>query len=467
MRLTTIRSEGLAHNSYFISNGSEALVVDPRRDCKIYTQLARNTCTKIRYILESHRNEDYVVGSLELHELTQAEILHGKQLPFKYGAGLEDQETLRIGDLRVKALHTPGHTDESFCFAVSSSEKTETPTMVFTGDTLFVGSIGRTDLKGKKAQPEQAEKLHTSLQEKVLPLGDGVLVYPAHGAGSVCGSGISNLLMSTLGYEKETNPFLKMTKEEFVEAAAMQELIAPRYFSKMEEYNLQGPPRLHGISPPKPLTADEFEAEMTETDSITVDTRKPYSFIGSHIPQALSLWLGGGTAVYAAWILDYDKRILLVTERRHDVIRATRHLWRLGFDNIFGFLCDGMDSWQEQGKPLGHAHTLSPSNLEERLEKYVVLDVREPSEWTTEGVIEGAQKIFFADLSQEVDKLNRNRRYAVTCSVGNRSSIAVSILKQRGFGEVSNLLGGMTAWQTLGYPTIKIGKEGAVPAIVQ
>jgi hydroxyacylglutathione hydrolase len=146
---------------------------------------------------------------------------------------------------------------------------------------------------------------------------------------------------------------------------------------------------------------------------------------------------------------------------------ATRHFWRVGFDNIFGYLCNGMNSWQEDGRPISHAHTLPPSELKERFERYVVLDVREPSEWHGEGTIDGAQKIFFVDLTQEADRLNRNRRYAVICSVGNRSSIAVSILRQKGFGAVSNVLGGMTAWQALGYPTVRAVKNGGVPAIVQ
>jgi hydroxyacylglutathione hydrolase len=467
MKLLTVRSEGLAHNSYFLFDDSEAVVVDPRRDCRIYAQLAKKTCTKIRYILETHRNEDYVVGSLELRELTKAEIFHGKQLPFKYGTGLEDQETLRVGNLQIQALHTPGHTDESFCYAVIDSDKTKVPTMVFTGDTLFLGSIGRTDLQGKKAQPGQAEKLHASLREKLLPLGDGVLVYPAHGAGSVCGSGINDHHVGTLGHEKEVNPYLKMSKDAFMEAALAQELVVPRYFARMEELNLNGPPRLRGLPLPRPLEVDEFEAEMMETDSVVVDTRKPYAFVGSHIPRALSFWLGGGTAVYAAWVLDYNQRMLFVTERKHDVMRATRHFWRVGFDNIFGYLCNGMNSWQEDGRPISHAHTLPPSELKERFERYVVLDVREPSEWHGEGTIDGAQKIFFVDLTQEADRLNRNRRYAVICSVGNRSSIAVSILRQKGFGAVSNVLGGMTAWQALGYPTVRAVKNGGVPAIVQ
>ncbi len=460
MKMFTVKSEGLAHNSYFLFDGKEAVVIDPRRDCKIYTHLARKTCAKIRYILETHRNEDYVIGSLELQDLTKSEIYHGGQLAFKYGCTVEDGEKLKVGSLKIQVLQTPGHTNESLCYSIVNTEKDKQPTLVFSGDTLFVGSIGRTDLQGKDAQPKQAEKLYTSLHEKLLPLGDGVMVYPAHGAGSVCGSGISNQPMTTLGYERKTNPYLKMGKEEFVEAAIAQELIVPSYFAKMEEYNQKGAPRLLGLPLPKPFDVAEFGAEATETDSVVVDTRMPYAFAGSHIPNALSFWLGGGTAVYAAWILGYEQRILLVTERKEDVMRATKHLWRVGFDNVFSFLCKGMSEWQEQGKPISHLQTLSASDLRERLVRYLVLDVREPSEWRQEGTIEGAQKIFFADLVRQADGLSRNKRYAVTCSVGNRASIAASILSLKGFGDVSNVLGGMMAWQSLGYPTVKPKENG-------
>jgi hydroxyacylglutathione hydrolase len=455
MKLYTIKSEGLSHNSYMLIDGEEAAVVDPRRDCKVYMHLANRNCVKIRYIFETHRNEDYVVGSRELQNLSKAEICHSKLLAFKYGEhNLDDGESLTVGELKIKALSTPGHTDESLCYAVSDTAKTSDSMMVFTGDTLFVGSVGRTDLQGKAAQPKQAEKLFTSLHEKLLPLGDGVLVYPAHGAGSVCGSGIGVQPFSTLGYEKKTNLYLKLDKEDFVQRVSAQEMIVPPYFVKMETYNLQGPPLLRGLPTPKPLSATEFEAQMAEADSVVVDTRLPNAFAGSHVPGSLSLWLGGGTAVYPGWVLDYEQRILLVAERKGDVARTARHFWRVGFDNVLGYLCGGVSEWQEQAKPISHIHTLSAAELKANLERYVVLDVREPSEWHREGTIEGAQRVFFGDLAQKADGLSRNKRYAVVCSVGKRSSIAASILKRKGF-EVINVLGGMTAWQTLGYPTVK------------
>jgi hydroxyacylglutathione hydrolase len=458
MKMYTIKSEGIAHNSYMLIDGEESAVFDPRRDCKIYAHLARKNCSKIRYIFETHRNEDYVVGSPELQSLSNAEICHSKQLPFKYGDhNLDDGESLKFGNLKIKAINTPGHTDESLCYAVSDLTKTAAPFMVFTGDTLFVGSVGRTDLQGKEKQSAQAEKLYTSLHEKLLPLGEGVLVYPAHGIGSVCGSEIGEQASTSLGYEGQTNPFLKLCKEAFVQRCLAQELIVPDYFAKMEVYNLSGASQLRGLRSPKPLSVADFEEEMAEADSVVVDTRLPNAFAGSHVPGSLNIWLGGGTAVYSGWVLDYDQRILLVVERKNDLARVARHFWRLGFDNVYGFLCTGISGWQAEGKPINHIQTLSVSELKENSERYLVLDVRESSEWQ-EGVIEGAVRVFFADLPRRADGLNRNKRYAVICSVGNRASIAASILKRKGF-EVSNVLGGMTAWTKVGYPTVTLRKE--------
>ncbi len=262
MKLEVIKSEGLAHNSYYLSDEQEAVVIDPRRDCKIYSELAKKECTKIKYILETHRNEDYVIGSLELQNMTEAEIGHSNALSFKYGEqNLADGDTLNFGNTKIKAINTPGHTNESLCYIVYTSEST-LASIVFTGDTLFAGSVGRTDLYGKTIQSAQAEKLYNSLQENILPLGDHVLIYPSHGAGSVCGHSISGQEPTSMGYEKKTNPYLQLSKEDFIQKVVSEELVVPRYFRKMEEYNLNGPPLLSDLSYPKPFSLEEFEDEM-------------------------------------------------------------------------------------------------------------------------------------------------------------------------------------------------------------
>jgi hydroxyacylglutathione hydrolase len=456
MKLKTIKSEGLAHNSYYLSDEGEAVVIDPRRDCEIYTQLAKQECAEIRYILETHRNEDYVVGSLELQNITEAEIAHSNALSFKYGEhNLADGDTLNVGKVKIRALHTPGHTNESLCYIAYPPESAEAM-MIFTGDTLFAGSVGRTDLYGKTAQPAQAEKLYSSLHEKLLPLGDHVLVYPAHGAGSVCGHSISGQEPTTIGYEKKTNPYLKLGKEEFIKKSISEELIVPLYFKKMEEYNQNGPLLLSELAYPKSFALPVFEEEMQEQNMIVIDTRMPYAFAGSHIPNSLSVWLGG-TSVYPGWLLDTSQYIVFVHERPSDIDTVAPRLRRLGFDNMCGYLCGGMNEWQEAGKPLSSNGTMSVFELKSKLDKgeVLLLDVREPSEWKEDGYIEGAQLIFFADLPDKADSLPKDKPIAVTCSVGNRTSIAVSILERKGFKNVSNVLGGMTAWTRLGYPTTK------------
>ncbi len=402
MKLQTIKSEGLAHNSYYLSSENEAVVIDPRRDCEIYAQLAKQECAEIKYILETHRNEDYVVGSLELQKMTQAEIGHSKALVFKYGEhNLADGESLSFGSVKIKVLHTPGHTNESLCYLVYPSGGTE-PLMAFTGDTLFAGSVGRTDLYGKSAQRTQAEKLYISLHEKLLPLGDHLLVYPAHGAGSVCGHGISGQEPTTVGYEKKTNPYLQLDKEEFIQKAVNEELVVPRYFKKMEEYNLNGAPLLSELSYPKPLTLQVFEEEMQEPNMIVIDTRMPYAYAGSHIPNALSIWLKG-TSMFTGWILNTNQYIVFVHERPTDMDKAATYLRRMGFDNMCGYLCGGMEEWQEAGKPINSAGTMSVIELKKKLQKREVLlvDVRKPSEWKEEGTVEGAKRIFFVDLPEK------------------------------------------------------------------
>jgi len=429
MKLEIIKSEGLAHNSYYLSDEQEAVVLDPRRDCEIYTQLSKKECTKIKYILETHRNEDYVVGSLELQNITEAEIGHSNELHFKYGEhNLSDGDILSVGSLKIKAIYTPGHTNESLCYVVYQSGVNEA-LMVFSGDTLFAGSVGRTDLYGKTAQHAQAEKLYSSLNEKLLSFRDHVLVYPAHGAGSVCGHGISGQEPTTIGYEKKTNPYLKLSMENFIQKVVDEELVVPRYFRKMEEYNLNGPPLLNELSYPKPFSLDKFEEEMQEPLAMVMDTRLPYAFAGSHIPNSLSIWLGG-TSVYPGWLLDTNQYIVFILERPSDMDIAAHRLHRLGFDNMCGYLCGGMNEWQEAGKLIANTSTMSVLGLKSKLEKekVMILDVREPNEWKEDGIIEDAKCIHFADLPDKTFSLPQDRHIAVMCSVGNRTSIAISIL---------------------------------------
>ncbi|MGD6851775.1 MAG: MBL fold metallo-hydrolase [Candidatus Bathyarchaeia archaeon] len=454
MKIEVVKSEGLAHNSYYLQSKGEAAIVDPRRDCKVYTQLAARDCATIKYIFETHRNEDYVIGSVELKNNTEAQIGHSKELPFKYGdLTLGEGDTFSVGEAKIKALYTPGHTNESLCYIVFEREEAQA---VFTGDTLFAGSVGRTDLYGKEAQPTQAEKLYGSLHEKLLQLGDGVIVYPAHGAGSVCGSQISGHEPTTIGYEKKTNPYLGLSKEQFAQKSENTKLFVPHYFKQMEALNLNGPPLLSGLANPKPFGLAEFEWEIQEQNMIVVDTRQPYAFSGSHIPNSLSMWLEGASA-YPGWVMDINQYVVFVLERPADIDSVTAYFRRVGFVNMCGYLCGGMNTWQEAGRPFRSFSTMTVTELTEKLsrDEVTLLDVREPHEWTEDGYIEGAMLIPFAELQDKADSISKDKSIAVTCSVGNRTNIALSILERAGFRNLINVLGGMTAWTNLKYPVKK------------
>jgi hydroxyacylglutathione hydrolase len=456
LKLVTVKSEGLAHNSYYLSDEGEAAVIDPRRDCKVYTRLAERECGEIKYSLETHRNEDYVVGSVELQSMTEAEIGHGKGLPFKYGEHFfEDGDTVSVGNVRIRVLSTPGQSAESVCYAVYAPENPRDAALVFTGDTLFVGSVGRTDLYGKNVQPEQARKLCQSITEKLLPLGDHVVMYPGHGSGSVCGGNIGSMEFSTVGYEKKTNPYLALDEEAFVERSMSEVFVVPRYFRKMEELNLNGAPLLSELAFPRAMSVQEFEDHMREPSMLVVDTRNPYAFAGSHVPGSLSMWMGGAS-VYPGWVMPVEQYIVFVLERPNDVSSVARRFARLGFDNMCGYLCPGLSEWQEAGKPISSFGTLSVQQFKAKAEKQeiTIVDVREPHEWQG-GIVEGAERVFFGELDEKAGSLPQNKPFAVICSAGNRSSIGASILERKGFTNIYNVLGGMEAWENLGYPMKK------------
>lgn len=450
-----IKSEGLAHLSYFVGSGNEAIVIDPRRDCQIYFDIARREGMKIKYIFETHRNEDYVIGSLELKELTDAEIYHGKGVDFKYGIFVNGQE-FNFGSMKLTALHTPGHTDESMSYALTYPESGKAPLMVFTGDALFVGDVGRTDLYGPEEIPRMAANLYESIFNKILPLGDGVILCPAHGAGSLCGGAISKREYSTLGLERIQNPALQRTdKEEFIKFKLEEKLEFPPYFKKMEQYNLQGPPLLKGLPVPELLFPKEFVKEM-EKGAMVVDTRMPHSFGGAHIKGSYGIWLKG-LPYYAGWVLPYDKPILLVLEEKDQLETAVSYLVRTGYDSIAGFLNGGISSWYMKALPVESLNLISVQSLKDKIEKneeMVILDVRRDEEWE-KGHIEGARHVYVGHLEENLDKVPRNSPIIVYCDSSRRSNIAASILKKNGYDMVYNVLGSMTAWKNAGYKVVK------------
>ena len=451
-----VKSEGIAHISYLVGSSSEAVVIDPRRDCQIYIKLARRKEMKIKYIFETHRNEDYTIGSLELRHFTEAKIYHGPGLDFEYGESLKDGQELYFGTLKLTAIHTPGHTDESTSYALTDLTVREEPIMVFTGDTLFVGDVGRTDLYGPKEIPRLAGNLYDSIFNKLLPLGDKVILCPAHGAGSVCGGAISEREQSTLGLERIQNPVLQKTKkEDFIQFKIAEHHERPPYFRKMEQYNLKGPPLLENLPNPSPLLPEEFQKQM-RLGAVVVDTRLPPAFGGTHIGNSYSIWLDGLPS-FAGWVLRYDKPILLVLEDKEHLQPAIRYLTRLGYDRIAGYLRGGIEAWYNEALPTEHLALLTVQQLEKRLDRddnLVVLDVRRKDEWN-KGHIKGALHIYVGHLEKRLNEVLMDHAIAVICNVGHRASLGASILCQARHQEVYNVLGGMTAWENAGYVMVK------------
>ncbi len=451
-----VKSEGIAHISYFVGSNSEAVVIDPRRDCQIYIDLARREEMKIKYIFETHRNEDYAIGSLELGHFTEAKIYHGPGLDFKYGERLKDGQEFHLGTLKLTAIYTPGHTDESTSYALTDLTVGEEPIMVFTGDTLFVGDVGRTDLYGPKEASRLAGNLYDSIFNKLLPLGDEVILCPAHGAGSVCGGAISEREQSTLGLERIQNPVLQKTKkEDFIQFKIAEHLERPLYFRKMEQYNLKGPPLLEHLPNPSPLSPKEFQKKI-KLGAVVVDVRTPPGFGGAHLSGSYSIWLDGLPS-FAGWVLPYDKPILLVLEDKEHLERAVRYLIRLGYDEIAGYLRGGIEAWCNEALPTEHLDLLTVQELKKRLDRgdnLVVLDVRRKDEWDN-GHIEGALHIYVGHLEDRLREVSVDRPIAVICNVGHRASLGASILRREGYQEVYNVLGGTTAWKNAGYDLVK------------
>ncbi|MEJ2272732.1 MAG: rhodanese-like domain-containing protein, partial [Candidatus Bathyarchaeota archaeon] len=395
-----------------MGSNKEAIVIDPRRDCQIYTNLAHKEKMKIKYIFETHRNEDYVVGSIQLSHLTGAKIFHGSGLDFKFGEKIKDNHIFSFGKMKLRAIHTPGHTDESMSYALFDETLKQQTIMVFTGDTLFIGDVGRTDLYGIEEAPRLAENLYDSIFNKILPLGDGVILCPAHGGGSICGGEISDQEWSTLGLERFNNSVLKKSKKEFIKFKVNEKLDRPPYFKKMEQMNLEGPSLLNDIPNPPPLSPKEFK-DLIDDNALILDTRKPSAFGGSHIKESINIWLNG-LPVFGGWILTYDRPIVLILDNSQNLRKAVHYLIRLGFDKIGGYLCGGteecgIESWYTDALPIETGGLLTIHELKKWLDQnkdLFVLDVRTDKEWE-KGNIKDINHIY----EKELGTLFTYRRY--------------------------------------------------------
>jgi len=450
MLFERIESKGIAHFSYLIGDGHRAVVIDPRRDCDIYIDRAVRRGFRITTILETHRNEDYVIGSVELADRTRAEIWHADgQLDYQYGQAVTDGQSWKAGRLKITAIHSPGHTPGSMSYLLH--DPGGQPWMIFTGDALFAGDVGRVDLLGMDRAEELAGQLHDTLFEKLLPLGDDIIVCPAHGSGSVCGSAIAERTWTTLGLERRLNPMLQLSgRGEFI-AKTAQELERPPYFRRMERLNLEGAPLSGGLPAPPPLTADEF-AEKAQA-SIVLDTRSNLSFCAAHVPQSLSIWLEGLPG-FVGWFTPYDKPILLVNES-DDSDRVVRYLIRLGYDQLVGSLAGSMLSWHMAGQESGTIRTVTVQTLCALLdeeEKLHVLDVRNSDEVASAGEIPNAQRIHITQLPHRMSEVPRDRSVYIFCGSGLRSTVAASLLQRQGWKNVAVVLGGLAGWSSVSCP---------------
>jgi hydroxyacylglutathione hydrolase len=471
MIFETVHAKGLAHFSYVIGDDEEGVcaVIDPRRDIERYLAIAAANQARITHILETHIHADFVSGSVELAQRTGAQIYVGAEGDYGFDhCPLQDGDTIELGPLTLRVLHTPGHTPEHICFLVSGGGA-EAPWALFSGDTLFAGEVGRPDLLGKSHEEPLARQLFHSLREKILTLGDGLLVYPGHGEGSPCGAQIGSRRVTSIGYERHNNPLLGVEDEdEFVDKVLAPLTPAPAYYPRMKRINAQGAAPLGPLPHIAPLSAEQFEAEMQDPHTLVLDTREIEAFAAAHIPGALNIGNRDSFPVWAGRIIEQifqsgapeehtlhpDSRILLVLGDESELETIQRHLLRVGYDNVGGYLHKGLRGWTESGKPYTSSGLLSIHDLRERIEKgdgLQLLDVRSPEEWQ-EDYIPTASHFYVGDLPKESPHLDRERPVAVYCGSGYRASIAVSLLQRQGFKDVRNIPGSITAWKDAGYP---------------
>jgi len=460
MHLTQFFVDGLGHASYLISSDEtqEAAIVDPGRNLAVYFEAARQRDVRIRYVLETHVHNDFLSGARQLAAATGAEHVASAEahLHFPYHP-VRDGDALRLGELWIKVLFTPGHTPEHVSYVVIDTARAEVPVLAFTGGDLLVGSVGRPDLLGKEVGEKLAPLLYDSLHGKIMQLDDYVEVLPTHGVGSFCGRGISGKRTTTIGYERRFNPALqKKTKREFIDYVLSDNPGIPTYYRRMRPTNLAGPGPWQ-VPPPRPLPPSEVE-HLAGHGAVVVDTRPCTAFGGAHLPRALNIGLGAMFATWVGWIVPADVPLLLVLTEDTQWDDVLTRLGRIGYENVLGYLQFGIDSWIESNRPIFHLPQWSVEELRQRLtgDHLQLLDVRLEDEWQA-GHIDGAAHIPLGDLPRRVGELDKRLTTAVICGTGYRSSIGTSILEQNGFKDVVNTLGGMTAWYAATYPTTRAG----------
>ncbi len=441
----------LSEAAYYIESNGESAIIDPLRDIEEYLHLASERNTTIRYIFETHFHADFVSGHVDLARKTGATIVFGPNANPTYECKIAaDGEVINVGDITFKVLHTPGHTMESTCYLLMDEQGL--PHSIYTGDTLFIGDVGRPDLAQKNGElttDDLAGFLYDSLRNKVMPLPDSLVVYPAHGAGSACGKNMSKETFDLLGNQKQNNYALRadMSKAEFIKELTDGIPPPPAYFSENVRMNKTGYPDLTAVMEKgaKALSADAFEALANETGALLLDTRKPEVFTTGFIPNSISIGIDGGFAPWVgALITDINQPILIIADEGREA-EVVKRLARVGYDNAIGFLKGGFEAWKAAGKETDTIVSISAAEFAKAAEQPItILDVRKPGEYNPEHVA-GAINMPLDNINQHMHELNKDQTYYVHCAGGYRSMIYASVLKARGFEKLIDVAGGYSA----------------------
>ena len=448
----------LAHASYLIGSQGEAAVVDPQRDVDEYLAEASAQGLRIKYVIETHLHADFVSGHREIAARTGAEIVFNEKAGVQFAhRAVREGEEIRIGTVVLKFMETPGHTPEGICILVTDTEAPGEPQKLLTGDTLFIGDVGRPDLAGGKGYTPQtmAGMMYDSLHGKLLQLPDEVEVYPAHGAGSMCGKNMSKETSSTIGEQRKFNYALRpMSKDEFVTMMTADLPEAPVYFPKDAEINRSGARGLSEIQPPSPLSPQQV-SDLQQQDHILLDVRSATDFGAAHVPGSMNIGLGGQFAMWAGSLIPLNAAIVVIADTTAQVDESVVRLARVGIENVKGYLEGGVESWRAAGLPVDAIEQVTVTQLKEQMANgdLQILDVRRPGEYVN-GHVPRAFNAPLASLDKSLGPLplEKDKLTAVICAGGYRSSAAASLLRKQGFSNLLNVSGGTGAWINAGYP---------------
>ncbi len=458
MKIEQIYTGCMAHAAYYLENNGEAAIFDPLREVQPYIEKATKDNAKIKYIFETHFHADFVSGHIDLANKTGAKIIFGPtaQCGFECTIAFDNQE-FKVGNYTIKAIHTPGHTLESTCYLLS--DENGKPHGIITGDTLFIGDVGRPDLAQALVEDLTQDKLagylYHSLRKKIMPLNDDLIVYPNHGAGSACGKNMSKETTDTLGNQKKTNYALRenMTEEEFKAELLNGLTVPPAYFPQNVMMNINGYDSLESVLMKAniPLSPTDFKAIANQTKATIIDVRNENEYINQHIPGSIFIGLHGGFAPWVGALLgDVKQPILLVAPLGKEEEAITR-LSRVGFDNTLGYLKDGINAWKESGFEIDTIETITPEEFAKSYKNIPVVDVRKPSEFLAEH-LENAKNIPLDSLNELLSEVPKNEKFYVHCAGGYRSLIWTSILKARGFHNIINVEKGIIGIKNAGIP---------------